>query len=137
MLKTDRDANGVPSVRVQTRLGRWLTFHGTRTETRPGSRDDTTVIIELSRPQELAWLQVSACGLSERERGPRCAGYFYQGDLTGALHLRVHRPRASFERMPKRSFYEKASFVKADLTMFACRRSRLHRCPGGSGMAQG
>jgi DNA-binding CsgD family transcriptional regulator len=58
----------VPSVRVQTRLGRWLTFHGARTETRPGHRGETIVIIELSRPQELAWLRVSAYGLSERER---------------------------------------------------------------------
>ena len=66
--ETDRDANGVPSVRVQTRSGRWLTFHGARTESRPGRRDETMVIIEPSRPQELAWLRASAYGLSERER---------------------------------------------------------------------
>jgi hypothetical protein len=34
-------------------------------------------------------------------------------------------------------FHEKALSVKADLTMFACRRSRLRQRPGGSGMAQG
>jgi DNA-binding CsgD family transcriptional regulator len=66
--QTDRDANGVPSVRVQTRSGRWLTFHGARTEPRPGRGAETMVIIERSRPQELAWLRVSAYGLSERER---------------------------------------------------------------------
>jgi DNA-binding CsgD family transcriptional regulator len=66
--ETDRDANGVPSIRVQTRSGRWLTFHGARTEPHPGRRDETMVIIEPSRPQELAWLRVSAYGLSKRER---------------------------------------------------------------------
>jgi DNA-binding CsgD family transcriptional regulator len=66
--ETDRDLNGVPCVRVQTRSGRWLTFHGARTEPRPGRSDETMVIIEPTRPQELAWLRVSAFGLSERER---------------------------------------------------------------------
>jgi DNA-binding CsgD family transcriptional regulator len=66
--ETDRDLGGVPCVRVQTRSGRWLTFHGARTEPRPGSGGDTMVIVEPSRPQELAWLRVSAYGLSERER---------------------------------------------------------------------
>jgi DNA-binding CsgD family transcriptional regulator len=66
--ETDRDANGVPSVRIQTRSGRWLTFHGARTEPRPGRAGETMVIIEPSRPQELAWLRASAYGLSERER---------------------------------------------------------------------
>jgi DNA-binding CsgD family transcriptional regulator len=67
-LETDRDLGGVPSVRVQTRSGRWLTFHGARTESRPGRGAETMVIIEPTRPQELAWLRASAYGLSERER---------------------------------------------------------------------
>ena len=58
--ETDTDANGVPSVRVQTRSGSWLTFHGARTQTRPGRGDETMVIIEPSRPRELAWLRASA-----------------------------------------------------------------------------
>jgi DNA-binding CsgD family transcriptional regulator len=66
--ETDRDTNGVPCVRVQTRSGRWLTFHGAQTESRPGRGSETMVIIEPSRPQELAWLRASAYGLSERER---------------------------------------------------------------------
>jgi DNA-binding CsgD family transcriptional regulator len=66
--ETDRDLNGMPSVRVQTRSGRWLTFHGARTEPRPGRGSETMVIIEPTSPQELAWLRVSAYGLSERER---------------------------------------------------------------------
>ncbi|HZA46563.1 MAG TPA: helix-turn-helix transcriptional regulator [Rubrobacter sp.] len=66
--ESDRDLNGVPCVRVQTRSGRWLTFHGARTESRPGRGSETMVVVEPSRPQELAWLRVSAYGLSERER---------------------------------------------------------------------
>jgi DNA-binding CsgD family transcriptional regulator len=66
--ETDREANGAPSVRVQARSGRWLTFHGARTEPRAGRTGETMVVIEPSRPQELAWLRVSAYGLSERER---------------------------------------------------------------------
>jgi DNA-binding CsgD family transcriptional regulator len=66
--ETDRELNGVPSVRVQTRSGRWLTFHGARTEPRPGREGETMVVVEPSRPQELAWLRVSAYGLSARER---------------------------------------------------------------------
>ena len=66
--ETDRDLGGVPSVRVQTRSGRWLTFHGVRTEPRPDRGSETMVVVEPSRPQELAWLRASAYGLSARER---------------------------------------------------------------------
>ena len=31
------------------------------------------------------------------------------------------------------NFYEKARFVKVDLTIFACRRSRLRQCPEDRG----
>ena len=66
--ETHGDLSGVPRVRVPTRSGRWLTFHGARTEPRPGRGGETMVIVEPSRPQELAWLRASAYGLSERER---------------------------------------------------------------------
>jgi DNA-binding CsgD family transcriptional regulator len=66
--ETDRALRGIPQVRVQTRSGCWLTFHGTRTKSQTGREDETMVIIEPSRPQELAWLRSSAYGLSERER---------------------------------------------------------------------
>jgi DNA-binding CsgD family transcriptional regulator len=66
--ETDRDLHDVPHVRVQTRSGRWLTFHGARTEAQSGRGGETMVIIEPSRPRELAWLRESAYGLSERER---------------------------------------------------------------------
>ena len=66
--ETDGDLNAVPSVRVRAQTGRWLTFHGARTEPRPGRAGETVVIVEPSKPQELAWLRASAYGLSERER---------------------------------------------------------------------
>ena len=87
--ETDRDANGVPSVRVQTRSGRWLTFHGARTEPRAGRTGETMVIIEPSSPQELAWLRVSAYGLSERERA--VVNFVVQGastrEISRALYI--------------------------------------------------
>ena len=86
---TDREANGVPSVRVQTRSGRWLTLHGAQTEARPGSTGETMVVIEPSRPQELAWLRVSAYGLSKRER--EVVDLVVQGastrEISGALYI--------------------------------------------------
>jgi DNA-binding CsgD family transcriptional regulator len=89
MHDTDRDANGVPSVRVQTRSGRWLTFHGARTEPRAGRTGETMVVIEPSRPQELAWLRASAYGLSERERA--VVDLVVQGastrEISGALYI--------------------------------------------------
>jgi DNA-binding CsgD family transcriptional regulator len=90
--QTDRDLGGVPSVRVQTRSGRWLTFHGARTEPRDGRGGETMVIVEPSRPQELAWLRVSAYGLSERERA--VADLVVQGlstkEISQALYISKH-----------------------------------------------
>jgi DNA-binding CsgD family transcriptional regulator len=90
--ETDRDLGGVPSVRVQTRSGRWLTFHGARTESRDGRGGETMVIVEPSRPQELAWLRVSAYGLSERERA--VVDLVVQGlstkEISSTLYLQAH-----------------------------------------------
>jgi DNA-binding CsgD family transcriptional regulator len=66
--ETERDLIDVPRVRVQTTSGRWLTFHGARTESPSGRAGETVIIVEPSRPRELAWLRGSAYGLSERER---------------------------------------------------------------------
>jgi len=90
--ETDRDLGGVPSVRVQTSSGRWLTFHGARTESRDGRGSETMVIIEPSRPQELAWLRASAYGLSERERA--VVDLVVQGasteEISQALYISKH-----------------------------------------------
>jgi DNA-binding CsgD family transcriptional regulator len=66
--ETERDLNGVPRVHVRARSGCWLTLHGARTQAHAGREGETMVILEPSRPRELAWLRGSAYGLSERER---------------------------------------------------------------------
>lgn len=66
--ETERDLHGAPRVHVRARSGRWLTLHGAQTQAHAGRGDETMVIVEPSRARELAWLRVSAYGLSERER---------------------------------------------------------------------
>jgi DNA-binding CsgD family transcriptional regulator len=66
--ETEQDFARTTAVRMQTRSGRWLTFHGAQTESSTGHEGETVVVVEPSKPQELAWLRVSAYGLSERER---------------------------------------------------------------------
>jgi DNA-binding CsgD family transcriptional regulator len=86
--ETDRDLGGVPSVRVPTRSGRWLTFHSARTEPRDGRGGETMVVVEPSRPQELAWLRASAYGLSPRERA--VVDLVAQGASTKEISLALH-----------------------------------------------
>jgi DNA-binding CsgD family transcriptional regulator len=66
--ETDRDLQAVPRLCVQTRAGRWLTFHGARTMAEGSRQGEKMVVIAPSQPRELAWLRASAYGLSERER---------------------------------------------------------------------
>jgi DNA-binding NarL/FixJ family response regulator len=51
--------------RVLTRLGAWLTLHGSCLRSAAGSR--TAVVIEPSRPPEIASILLQAYGLSPRE----------------------------------------------------------------------
>lgn len=66
--KTDRDLNSIPRLCARTRSGRWLTLHGSLTEPRPDSPGEVVIIIEPAGAREMAWLQLSAYGLSDRER---------------------------------------------------------------------
>jgi DNA-binding CsgD family transcriptional regulator len=66
--ETDQDLQAVPRISVQTRAGRWLTFHGARTLAEGSHHGETMVVIAPSQPRELAWLRASAYGLSDRER---------------------------------------------------------------------
>ncbi len=65
--KSDRDLNLVPRVRVRARSGRWLTLHGSLTEPAPGRPSETVIIVEPAKPEEVAWLNAAAYGLSPRE----------------------------------------------------------------------
>jgi DNA-binding CsgD family transcriptional regulator len=64
---SDRDRNFVPKVRVRGRSGRWLTLYGSLTEPSDVRSSETVVVIEPAKPEEVAWLNVTAYGLSPRE----------------------------------------------------------------------
>jgi DNA-binding CsgD family transcriptional regulator len=66
--ETDGDLNGVPSLCVRARSGRWLTLHGSMTESAPDRRGEMVIVIEPSGPREVTWLRATAYGLSPRER---------------------------------------------------------------------
>jgi DNA-binding CsgD family transcriptional regulator len=62
------DEDLVPRVRVKARSGRWLTLHASLTEPAgAGDASETVVVVEPARPQEVAWLNAAAHGLTPRE----------------------------------------------------------------------
>jgi DNA-binding CsgD family transcriptional regulator len=65
--ESDRDLNLVPRVRVRARSGRWLTLYGSLTEPTDGRLPETVIIVEPAKPEEVAWLNAAAYGLSSRE----------------------------------------------------------------------
>jgi DNA-binding CsgD family transcriptional regulator len=66
--QTDRDLNEVPNLCVRARSGRWLTLHGSLTESAPDRESEMVIVIEPSGPREVTWLRATAYGLSLRER---------------------------------------------------------------------
>jgi DNA-binding NarL/FixJ family response regulator len=64
---SDRNLNLVPKVCVRARSGRWLTLYGSLTEPSDERPSETVVVIEPTKPEEVAWLNVTAYGLSLRE----------------------------------------------------------------------
>lgn len=65
--ESDRDLNLVPRLCLRARSGRWLTLHASLAETASGCPPETVIVIEPSRPEEVAWLNAAAHGLSPRE----------------------------------------------------------------------
>ena len=65
--ESDRDSNSVPRLRVRTRSGRWLTLYGSLTEPSDGRPSETVVVVEPTKPEEVAWLNAASYGLSPRE----------------------------------------------------------------------
>lgn len=63
--ENDADLDRVPRLRVRARSGRWLTLYGSLTE--PDGSGDIVIVIEPSKPEEVAWLNVAAYSLSPRE----------------------------------------------------------------------
>jgi len=64
---SDRDLDLVPKVLVRARSGRWLTLHGSLTESTPDRPSETVIVVEPAKPEEVAWLKAAAYGLSPRE----------------------------------------------------------------------
>jgi len=64
---SDKDHNLIPRVRVRGRSGRWLALYGSLTEPSDDRPGETVIVIGPARPEEVAWLNVAAYGLSPRE----------------------------------------------------------------------
>lgn len=62
-----RDGDLVPRVRLRARSGRWLTLYASLTEPAAGRESETVVVIEPSRQEEVARMNVAAHGLTPRE----------------------------------------------------------------------
>jgi len=65
--RSDRDLDLVPRVRVRGRSGRWLALYGSLTEPSGDRPGETVIVIGPAKPEEVAWLNVAAYGLSPRE----------------------------------------------------------------------
>ena len=52
---------------MRARSGRWLTLYGSLTEPTDGRLPETVIVVEPAKPEEVAWLNVAAYGLSSRE----------------------------------------------------------------------
>jgi DNA-binding CsgD family transcriptional regulator len=65
--RSERDSNLVPRLRTRTRSGKWLTLYGSLTEPSFERPSETVIVIEPAKPEEIAWLNVAAYGLSPRE----------------------------------------------------------------------
>ncbi len=65
--QTERDSNLVPRLRTRARSGRWLALYGSLTEPSFERPSETVIVIEPAKPEEVAWLNVAAYGLSPRE----------------------------------------------------------------------
>ena len=64
---SDNDQNLIPRVRVRGRSGRWLALYGSLTEPSGDRPGETVIVIGPAKPEEVAWLNVAAYGLSPRE----------------------------------------------------------------------
>jgi hypothetical protein len=61
------DVNLIPRLRTRARSGQWLALHGSLTEPSLDSPSETVIVIGPAKPEEVAWLNVAASGLSPRE----------------------------------------------------------------------
>ena len=105
-----RDPVGSARARVRGRSGQWITLH---TETVPtdvgGERRRLSLVIEPTRPHELAEVIAAAYGLSPRERDVArlAVGGYSNREIAAALHISVHTAgdhlKAIFTKLDVRS----------------------------------
>lgn len=116
-LEREPDRPGVPSVRIQTRSGRWLTIHATRLDG-PGGRQ-TGLVFEPASPAQLTSMFLSARGLTPAQM--RVAALVLQGHSTrqivSTLHISPHTVQehltAVFDKVGVRSRRELAATLLA------------------------
>ena len=99
--ETDWDLDLVPRARMRGRSGRWIALYGSLTESSSGRPGETVVVIEPAKPEEVAWLNAAAYGLSPREEAAvkLVARPVHQADSGDPVHLRVHRSVPPTERL--------------------------------------
>ena len=90
--EADRDLNLIPRLRVRGRSGRWLGLHGSLTEPSGDRPGETVIVIGPANPEEVAWLNVAAYGLSPREE--EVVGLVVRGfsnrQISGSLFISEH-----------------------------------------------
>ncbi len=64
---SDNERGLTPRLRVRGRLGRWLSVHAAMSEATPLRSAERIVVIAPAKPQDVAWLGMSAYDLSTRE----------------------------------------------------------------------
>jgi DNA-binding CsgD family transcriptional regulator len=90
--RSDNDLNLIPRVRVRGRSGRWLALYGSLTEPSGDRPGETVIVIGPAKPEEVAWLNIAAYGLSPREE--EVVGLLVRGftnrQISGALFISEH-----------------------------------------------
>src|SRR4029079_7713831 len=95
----------MPRAYLQTRNGRWLVVHAARLlASGPGADEETAVLVEPARPEELAPLVVAAYGLTERER--EITWLIVRGHSTGEIADRLHITVNTIQDHLKAIFYK-------------------------------
>ncbi len=91
-LGSDNDHNLIPRVRVRGRSGRWLALYGSLTEPSGDRPGETVIVIGPAKPEEVAWLNVAAYGLSPREEEvvELVVRGFTNRQISGALFISEH-----------------------------------------------
>jgi DNA-binding CsgD family transcriptional regulator len=112
------EPSALPTVRLRTRAGRWLTIHATHLDG-PGGRQ-TGVVLEPASPAQLSSLFLSAYGLTPAQE--RIAALVLQGHSTRQIVSKLHisantiqeHLTAVFDKVGVRSRRELAATLLAD-----------------------